>query len=130
MVWLCKQKLRGFFQKANLEAMAVGIMFIAYFGLVFTQQIVYATGYGMYNPRYLLPAWVVAGIVIGMGMLIWQRRGVIAVATMAAGWAAVINWLVYTWPPKLISLPSKDGFTCSNPPPRTMAFRQRRYQYC
>jgi hypothetical protein len=96
MVWFCNQKLRGFFQKANLEAMAVGTMFIAYSGLVFTQQIVYATGYGMYNPRYLLPAWVVAGVVIGMGMLIWQRRGVIAVAAMAAGWAVVINWLVYT----------------------------------
>lgn len=96
IVWFLKQRIRRIVDKANSVSVLAGGMFLAYFGLVFTQQIAYATGYGMYSVRYLLPAWVVAGIVLAFGLLIWQLRGFGVLAAVTIGWVAVVNWTVHT----------------------------------
>lgn len=96
IVWFLKEKIWRLFNKANTAAICVGAMLVAYGGIVFAQQVVYATGYGMYNTRYILPAWVVAGIILAFGLLMWQLRGLVVTAVVTVAWMAVINWIVYT----------------------------------
>lgn len=95
IVWSVKQKAWRLVSRTNTASVAVTGMFITYFGLVFTQQIVYATGHGMYNFRYLLPAWVVFGIMLGFGLLVWRQRGLVVMFAAILGWIAVIHRAIY-----------------------------------
>lgn len=109
IVWFLKEKAWRLFNKANAASICIGAMLVAYGGIVFAQQVVYATGYGMFNTRYLLPGWVAAGIILAFGLLVWQLRGLVVTGVVAIGWAAVLNWIVYTLSAKT-PLPGNQGW--------------------
>ncbi|MEX1123785.1 MAG: hypothetical protein WEC81_01270 [Patescibacteria group bacterium] len=76
----------------------VGLL-ILQFMIVYGQQIAYAVGYGGFNRRYLLPAWLPFGLFLAAGALYWQKLRGLAVVTIAglawlAVYAQVINFLV------------------------------------
>lgn len=97
VIWFIKEKAWYLFNKTHKISLIIAGILVSHFGLIFAQQIVYATGYGAYNPRYLLPAWFLTGIVLAFGVSACRRlRGLGVFLIVAAGWIAVVNWTIYT----------------------------------
>ena len=110
IAWFVKEKAWHIFHKTRRLHLLVATMFTAHFGIVFAQQMVYATGYGSINFRYILPAWFLMGLVLAFGVSVWQfLRGFGAVLVAIAGWVAVINSTVFALSSRT-NLPTEHGW--------------------
>jgi glucan phosphoethanolaminetransferase (alkaline phosphatase superfamily) len=96
LLWAIRRKVWSLINKKHAIGISIIVVFGMLFVLVFTQQIIYATGFGAFNVRYLLPAWPVIGLCLAFGVSAWPKlRGLGVMLMTLIGWVALINWTVF-----------------------------------